>query len=73
MNNAEQKNLVHEMADILDSFCRLVKVEERYNELILAVESKFPNETRHDTALRYIKDREFHVTGMVKSKAEKAL
>jgi len=36
----------------------LLKVEEKYNELITAVESKFPSETRHETALRYIKDQE---------------
>lgn len=37
---------------------RLLKVEEKYDRLIMAVESKFPGETRHETALRYIKDRE---------------
>ena len=31
---------------------------EPYNELIMAVERKFPNETRHETALRYIKEVE---------------
>lgn len=31
---------------------------ERYNELLLAVERKFPDETRHQTALRYIKSAE---------------
>lgn len=29
-----------------------------YDELIFAVESKFPGESRHRTALRYIKERE---------------
>jgi hypothetical protein len=33
-------------------------VLEKYNELIYAVHSKFPNETRHETALRYIKRME---------------
>ena len=33
-----------------------------YNELIMAVESKYPNESRHQTALRYIKDREANVS-----------
>ena len=28
-----------------------------YNELLYAVESAFPGETRHETALRYIKER----------------
>ena len=29
-----------------------------HNELLMAVARKFPGETRHQTALRYIKDRE---------------
>jgi hypothetical protein len=41
---------------------RLIKNGEelarRYRELIHAVESKFPGETRHETALRYIQERE---------------
>ena len=28
---------------------------EKYNELIMAVGMKYPNETRHETALRYIR------------------
>lgn len=31
---------------------------EKYNELIMAVASKYPNETRHQTALRYIQQAE---------------
>lgn len=34
------------------------KVEEAYSELIMAVERKFEGETRHETALRYINERE---------------
>lgn len=33
-----------------------------YHELIMAVESKYPGESRHKTALRYIKDRETKIT-----------
>lgn len=33
-------------------------VEEKYRELIMAVESKYPTETRHETALRYIHEAE---------------
>jgi DNA-binding FadR family transcriptional regulator len=33
-------------------------LRETYNELIMAVESKFPGETRHETALRYIQQGE---------------
>lgn len=34
------------------------ELRKKYNELLFAVESKFPNETRHETALRYIKEAE---------------
>lgn len=34
------------------------QLRRKYNELIMAVASKFPNETRHETALRYIKKAE---------------
>lgn len=34
------------------------ELARRYMELIMAVGSKFPGETRHETALRYIKERE---------------
>jgi hypothetical protein len=33
---------------------------ERYQELLYAVERKWPNETRHQTALRYIQEAERH-------------
>lgn len=34
------------------------QISTLYNELILSVSNKFPNETRHETALRYIRERE---------------
>lgn len=34
------------------------KVDALYDELLLAVESKFLGESRHETALRYIEERE---------------
>jgi hypothetical protein len=37
---------------------RLQGVTEKYNELILSVEKAFPDESRHETALRYIRERE---------------
>lgn len=37
---------------------KLLELETKYNELIMAVASKYPNETRHQTALRYIKNAE---------------
>lgn len=33
-------------------------VKEKYMELIMSVSKKFPGETRHETALRYILERE---------------
>jgi hypothetical protein len=36
-----------------------------YNELLFAVERKFPNETRHQTALRYIRSAEHSQTCVV--------
>lgn len=32
--------------------------EDMYNELIYAVGRKYPNECRHETALRYIREAE---------------
>ena len=32
--------------------------EAKYNELLLAVGQKYPNESRHETALRYIRQAE---------------
>lgn len=34
------------------------ELKTKYNELIMAVARKHPNETRHQTALRYIKNAE---------------
>jgi hypothetical protein len=42
-------------------------VAEKYNELIYAVARKFPNETRHQTALRYIRSAEELVCGPAQS------
>jgi len=42
-------------------------VEMLYHELIMAVSKKFPNETRHETALRYIRECEDRCSGPCKS------
>lgn len=34
------------------------ELRKKYNELLFAVCRKFPNETRHETALRYIREAE---------------
>ena len=41
--------------------------DELYNELLFAVGNKYPNETRHQTALRYIKDAETCHTQLAKA------
>lgn len=33
---------------------------ELYQELLMAVENKYPGETRQETALKYIRERESH-------------
>ena len=37
---------------------RIRELESKYNQLLMAVEKKHPEETRHQTALRYIQERE---------------
>jgi hypothetical protein len=37
---------------------RIKVLEDKYNELILSVGNKYPNESRHETALRYIRNAE---------------
>ena len=37
---------------------RAETAEVKYYELIMAVERKYPDETRHETALKYIRDAE---------------
>jgi hypothetical protein len=50
---------------------RLHAVESKYNELLFAVGSKRVGETRHDTALRYIKQAEDNITyGPAKAEGE---
>lgn len=45
---------------------------EKYHELLYAVATKYPGETRHETALRYIRDTEERVSqsGSCKQNAE---
>jgi hypothetical protein len=37
----------------------------KYNELLFAVGNKYPNETRHETALRYIRAAENSANAML--------
>jgi|SRR5690606_6923971 len=43
------------------------EVGEKYNELLYAVGRKYPGETRHETALRYIRQAESSDSGAAKS------
>ena len=36
------------------------ELQEKYSQLLSAVERKFPGETRHETALKYIRQVESH-------------
>lgn len=52
----------------MDNIEKLIARNNEYHELILAVARKFPNETRHQTALRYIRQAE-ECSGPAKSDA----
>ena len=54
MSNKDQITIDKEYFDLL------VERDQKYIQLILAVTSKYPNESRHETALRYIIEREFN-------------
>jgi len=54
----QKYDLSNEGSLLKEKETELKKARDNYSELIMAVQSKFPNETRHDTALRYIKSCE---------------
>ena len=45
-------------AELTTLRAQVAGLEERYNELLFAVGNKYKGETRHQTALRYIRERE---------------
>ncbi len=47
---------------------KFVELQGFYNELLLAVGNKHNNETRHQTALRYIRQSENQIDGPVQEK-----
>ena len=49
---------------------RIEELQEKYSELIMAVAQKFPDESRHETALRYIQQRESTCHGPEQASAE---
>ena len=46
-------------------------LKSKYHELLYQVEKNFPNESRHETALRYIRQAESHDNGPEKSEQPK--
>jgi len=48
---------------------QIKELQTKYYELLCGVASKFPNETRHQTALRYIRNAETHGNGPTKCEA----
>lgn len=46
------------MGNLEEALREKAELQKNYNELIMAVERKFPNETRHQTAHRYIRQCE---------------
>jgi predicted S18 family serine protease len=54
----ELKETINYFDEIVKEYNRLKEVESKYTELIYQVETVFPMETRHETALRYIKNAE---------------
>jgi len=43
------------------------RLSKKYYELVFAVANKHPDETRHETALRYIREREQRISGPSKA------
>jgi len=52
------KDYLEGLTHVLAKACSYFVTKEKYSELLMAVENKYKNETRHETALRYIKEHE---------------
>ena len=53
-----EESMEHASDEVCLLIARLNAVEAEYHELLLAVVCKHENETRHETALRYIQEKE---------------
>ena len=49
---------IRTLTDIVYEANQLEYIKTKYNELIMAVGNKYKDETRHETALRYIRQTE---------------
>ena len=61
--NSKDDRIAKLESDIIWMGTEIARLEAQYNELIMAVEKKHPDETRHETALRYITQRESECHG----------
>ena len=57
----KSKRCPHGWLNVLDCpYCKIKSerddLHKKYNELLFVVERRFPGETRHETALRYLKE-----------------
>lgn len=59
-----------EIDDLNEMVSALTSETKKYNELLMAVASRHSNETRHDTALRYIKSAEARACGVVQEEGD---
>jgi hypothetical protein len=57
-NEMELKKLESRFESMTRLIAEMAEIESKYMELLYAVASKFPGESRHQTALRYIRERE---------------
>lgn len=57
-NIMELKKPINYFDEIVKEYNHLKEIQSKYYELIYQVETVFPEETRHETALRYIKNAE---------------
>lgn len=58
------------LAFLTDSIVVPTDLEKKYSELLYAVARKYPGESRHQTALRYIMEREQEPHGEAGSQAK---
>ena len=71
IGTSEYSNWLEQQLNTLEEQNKqMLDVKEKYYELIMTVENKYPNETRDETALRYIKERESRVDSGTGKKIE---
>jgi len=58
IQHKELKEPINYFDEIIIEYNRLKDIERKYRELLYQIRNVFPNETLHETALRYIKNAE---------------